>query len=120
MNSDLLLEAIFTKCGLVYGRDFLSRWEGLDLEEVKADWKRELGHLLSAPAAIKYGLENLPNKPPHVLEFRSICIAHRHEPVRQLEAPLTDEQKAANAEIKRRAVAALKIMGSRKPRDEAA
>ena len=68
-----LVEAIFTKCGLVYGRDFLGRWEGLNLAEVKADWERELGPLLDHPATILYGLEHLPEKPPTVLQFRSLC-----------------------------------------------
>lgn len=119
-NSELLLEAIFTKCGLVYGRDFLSRWEGIDLAEVKGDWRRELGSHLERPEAIRFALENLPNKAPHVLEFRALCNKWLppHRP--QLEAPVPEDQRLAAAEIKRKAIAALKIMGSRKPREEAA
>ena len=70
-----LVEMIFTKCALVYGRDFLGRWEGLDLEEVKADWRRELSHLLARPASILYGLNHLPERPPNVLQFRALCAA---------------------------------------------
>lgn len=74
-SHESLVDLIFTKCSLVYGRDFLSRWEGLDLAEVKADWVRELGGLLRSPAAIVYGLERLPvDRPPTVLQFRALCI----------------------------------------------
>jgi len=70
-----LVDLIFTKCSLVYGRDFLSRWEGLDIAEVKADWVRELGGLMASPAAIRHGLERLPvDRPPTVLQFRALCI----------------------------------------------
>lgn len=71
-----LVELVFSKCSLVYGRDFLGRWEGLKLGEVKADWIRELGPLLDSPQAIKHGLEHLPaDRPPNVLQFRQLCLS---------------------------------------------
>lgn len=90
-----LVDLIFTKCGLVYGRDFLSRWEGMDIGEVKADWRRELGSFLNDPQAIKYGLENLPaDKPPTVLQFRAVCNRRPDPPVAMLPAPKpTPEEK---------------------------
>lgn len=113
-QSESLVEAIFTKCGLVYGRDFLSRWEGLNLAEVKADWRRELGALLR-PDAVHYALTHLPAKPPHVIEFRTLCLAAGPAPKKEThQIPLTPEQIEAGAEIKRKAVAALKLMGSRR------
>lgn len=83
-HSASLVEAIFTKSALVYGRDFLGRWEGQDLNEVKADWERELSGFLHNPAAVAYGLQNLPaDKPPTVLQFRAIC--NRYDPPKPLE-----------------------------------
>lgn len=70
-----LIELIFAKCSLVWGREFLGRWEGLDIGEVKADWARELGRLLDHPSKIRHALENLPPKPPTVMQFRDACIA---------------------------------------------
>lgn len=65
---------IFSKLTVVYGRDFINRWEGLDIEEVKADWASELSGFFGQPEAISYALQNLPDgKPPTVLEFRAIC-----------------------------------------------
>ena len=85
-SSESLVELIFTKCSMVYGRDFLSRWEGLDLDEVKADWVRELGGLLNNPQAIRHGLTNLPDKPPNVLQFRALCV-NRPDEFKALPAP---------------------------------
>ncbi len=101
MNSpspESLVDLIFAKCALVYGRDFLARWEGLDLGEVKADWQRELGGLLNTPACIAYGLERLPaDRPPTVLQFRALCIRPTERYVPALPAPPADPAVVATA-----------------------
>ena len=100
-SPESLVDLIFIKCSLVYGRDFMSRWEGLDISEVKADWERELGRL--SAHSVRYGLENLPrDKPPNVLQFREIC---RHAPERRLDlvalqAPETPEDAEARERIR--------------------
>ena len=68
------VDRIFTKLTLVYGRDFLSRWEGVEIGSVKTDWAHELASLGDWPEAIAYGLANLPvERPPTALQFRQIC-----------------------------------------------
>ncbi len=90
-NRASLVDLIFGKCQLVYGRDFSARWEGMQLADVKADWHRELGPLLDKPQAIKYGLENLPvDKPPTVLQFRAACLRYEAPKPRELKQPLPD------------------------------
>ena len=78
MNAPLPLdwvEKIFKKLSLVYGRDFMGRWEGLDAMEVKVDWAHELSGLQDSPRAITHALQNLPGaKPPTVLEFRALAL----------------------------------------------
>ena len=98
-SRDSLVELIFTKCSLVYGREFLNRWAGFDMAEVKADWKRELGVLLDNPQAIKHALLHLPvDKPPTVLSFRLLCVNRPVDCARQLPAPkATPERRAAVA-----------------------
>jgi len=81
------VEKIFQKLILTYGRDFTGRWEGVPMEEVKADWAHELDGYQNNPSAIKYALQNLPMKPPTVYEFRAICQRGPAEPVPALEAP---------------------------------
>jgi hypothetical protein len=94
-----LIDIVFTKLSLVYGRDFLGRWEGIDLSDVKGDWAHELGGYGGNPAAIKYALQNLPNKAPTVLEFRAICQRAPDTSISgYLDAP------KANPEVVRRAL----------------
>lgn len=68
------IEPIFTKLTLIYGQQFLRRWQDLDLDAVKDDWAHELDGLDHSPKRIAYALQNLPpEKPPTVLEFRAIA-----------------------------------------------
>lgn len=95
-----IVDVIFTKLSLVYGRDFTGRWEGLDLQDVKNDWAHELSGFENAPHAIKYALQNLPaNKPPTVFEFRNIAQRAPAQARPRLEAP------AANPEVAKKALA---------------
>lgn len=90
---DAWVERIFDKLTLVYGHQFLSRWDGLKLSDVKADWGRELRGFAQSAKAIAYGLENLPpSKPPTVLEFRAICSSP-HAPRPELHLAITHRSK---------------------------
>ena len=80
-----MVDVIFTKLSLYYGRDFMSRWEGLDMGLVKGDWAHELAGV--SPAGIKYALQNLPIRPPHVGEFRLVALRAPVAPALRLEAP---------------------------------
>ena len=74
MHAHELVEVIFTKLSLAYGRDFLMRWEGLDIAMVKADWVHELNGI--SPESVRHALRNLPaSKPPTVFEFRNIAVS---------------------------------------------
>ena len=74
MLPELWVEKIFTKLTVAYGREFLGRWEGLNLAAVKADWAEELAGYASHPYALKYGLEHLPaDKPPTARAFKALC-----------------------------------------------
>lgn len=90
------VDKIFKKLSLVYGRDFASRWEGLDVAEVKADWAHELAGFEANPKTIAHALQNLPPaKPPTVLEFRALAIKCPTEAVPAIQAPPADPEKIA-------------------------
>ena len=91
-------DKIFTKLTLAYGRDFLARWEGIDLNDVKSDWSHELSGFDAHPEAIAYALANLPPKAPSVIEFRALARRAPLPEAPRLEAPKADPVKVA-AEI---------------------
>lgn len=97
------VDKIFAKLALTYGHAFLSRWDGLPMDEVKADWALELRGFAQSPDAIKHALEHLPpDRPPTVLEFRNLCIRRPEVSSALLPSP------KVNKEIMRRCLEGLK------------
>ncbi|MGH6625161.1 MAG: hypothetical protein ACRECD_01215 [Burkholderiaceae bacterium] len=89
------VERIFQKLTVAYGRDFLARWEGVPMADVKTDWAETLGGYMEHPEAIAWALANLPDsKPPTAQEFRAIC---RRAPAPEL--PRLSEPKADPARV---------------------
>ena len=59
------VEKVFRKLTVVYGRDFMARWEGQEINDVIEDWAEELAGFVNWPEAIAWALKNLPDsKPP--------------------------------------------------------
>ena len=62
------VDKIFLKLTLIYGRDFIGRWEGLEIADVKTDWGHELAGFENWPEAIAHALATCPpGKPPTVI-----------------------------------------------------
>ena len=87
------IDRLFMRLGATYGRDFTGRYEGTDVNAVKSSWAHELGH--TPLQAIAYALENLPERCPNVIEFRSMC---RRAP--ETVAPKLPEPKADPERVK--------------------
>lgn len=88
------VDKLFQKLAVTYGQGFLRQYDGVPIEEVKANWAHELSCFQQSPDAIRYGLEYLPaSKAPTVLEFRDLCRRAPAAPVPQLEAPEVDPEK---------------------------
>lgn len=70
------VDRLFEKLTLVYGREFLARWDGVPIADVKADWAHELAGFERHPQSIAHALQHLPpDRPPTVLQFRAMCRA---------------------------------------------
>lgn len=90
------VEQIFERLSVCYGRDFINRYEGADLQDVKDDWANTLGGFVSHGEAIAYGLNNLPEgKPPTAFEFRAVCRRAPAKKVPALESPKADPERLA-------------------------
>lgn len=101
------VDKIFSKLTLVYGRDFIGRWEGLELADVKTDWAHELAGFENYPEGIAFALQNMPaGRPPNVLEFKAMALKAPRPVFKQLDAPKADPARVA--EELRKAVAAVK------------
>lgn len=93
------VEKLFEKLTMVYGHQFLGRWSGMDLNNVKADWSKELAGFERHGASIAHALKHLPpGDPPTVLQFRDLCRrAPEKADLVALNAPAPDPAKVAAA-----------------------
>lgn len=71
---DNWVEKLFRKLSATYGQSFLRQYDGVPIEDVKANWGHELACFQQNSAAISRGLELLPSdRAPTVLQFRDLC-----------------------------------------------
>jgi hypothetical protein len=94
------VDRIFDKLTLVYGQSFLRRWQDVDLNAVKSDWCHELDGFEHHPEAISYALQNLPERPPTVIEFRAIARRAPEKEVPRIDPPKADPARVA-AELRK-------------------
>lgn len=74
-----------------YGRRWLAMWAGLDMELVRADWRRVLRDYEGNPAAVMHALDNLPEGVPTAYDFRQLCAAGPRPACQPLPPPATSE-----------------------------
>ncbi len=88
------VDKLFSKLMVTYGQGFIRQYDGVDIDEVKANWAEELACFQQNPGAIRYGLEYLPSsKAPTVLEFRDLCRRAPPAPLPKLDAPQPDPER---------------------------
>lgn len=87
-----------------YGSSFDRQWEcpvGVDpqahVASLMAHWAEELGRFGNAPEAIGYALENLPEFPPSLVQFKAICNRAPGPVFKALPQPEADKAVVAKA-----------------------
>jgi hypothetical protein len=68
------VDKLFQKLAVVYGTEFLRKYQGIDAAAIKQEWAAELGPFASRPDSIRFALAHLPSdRPPSMLQFRDLC-----------------------------------------------
>lgn len=82
------VEKLFRKLSATYGQAFLRQYDGVPMEDVKANWGHELACFQQSPQAIARGLDRLPtDRAPTVLQFRELCRGQAEHDKLALPAP---------------------------------
>lgn len=70
-----------------YGSRFLLQYAGIEnLEPVKADWGSRMSGV--RVGAVRWALDNLPERPPNAIEFRNLCRQYNPPNIAALPAPV--------------------------------
>lgn len=74
-SPESLVDRLFQKLALMYGKQWLDLWAGLPIDAVKAEWARTLTGV--EPEAMRMALDSLMSQgkafPPALPEFVSLC-----------------------------------------------
>lgn len=67
------VDRLFDRLTATYGRQFLNMYEGMNSNAIKTIWSHELSGYTQRMGDIAWALENLPERPPNIIEFRNLC-----------------------------------------------
>ena len=87
------VDRLFERLMATYGRDFMSRYEGLELSAVKTVWAHELAGFASRLSDVAWALEHLPERCPNVIEFRNLCRQAPAPETARLPEPKADPER---------------------------
>lgn len=71
--SSKAIDRLFERLELTYGAEWLRKWEGSPIADVKSLWAHELGYYENSLEAVAWAIENLPERCPNAIEFRNLC-----------------------------------------------
>jgi len=67
------IDRLFERLGATYGAAWHRMWDGVPLADVKTAWAHELGGFGPHLHMLAWALENLPEIPPNVIQFRNLA-----------------------------------------------
>ena len=81
------VERLFDRLSMTYGTEFKNKWTGMPLNEIKTHWTYELSQFAGNLNAIGWALQNLPDRCPNLIEFKSLCKQAPRPTTIALDAP---------------------------------
>lgn len=82
-----VIERLFEKLQLSYGTEFTNKWGNLDSIDLMTNWSHELAQFADNLTAIGWALQNLPDRCPNLIEFKSLCKQAPRPQYEALDAP---------------------------------
>lgn len=90
------IDRLFERLAATYGAAWTRQWADIPITDAKSAWAHELAGFNGQLEALAWGLENLPEKCPNLIEFRNLC---RRAPAPEL--PKLPEPKADPERVRR-------------------
>lgn len=87
------VDRLFTRLSATYGASWDRSLGQAPITDVKTVWAHELSGYAQNLAAIAWALENLPDTPPNVLQFRAICRRFMPADAPRLPEPKADPER---------------------------
>jgi len=107
-----VIERLFDRLSMTYGVEFKNKWSGFPVNEVKTHWAHELSVFADNLNAIGWALQNLPDRCPNLVEFKSLCKQAPKPVTMALDAP------KAPVEVVDKVLAEIALKAFKQPKDE--
>ena len=106
------IDRLFDRLAMTYGMEFTNKWGTLSSTDVKTHWSHELSMYADNLNAIGWALQNLPDRCPNLIEFKSLC--------KQAPRPTTIALDAAKAptEVVDKVLAEIALKAFKAPKDD--
>lgn len=72
-----VIDRLFTRLAASYGAEWTRQWKDIPIVDMKTAWGHELAGFIADLPAIAHALDNLPERCPNVIQFKSLCKAGR-------------------------------------------
>ena len=106
------IDRLFDRLAMTYGTEFSNKWGTLNSMDVKTHWSHELSVFADNLNAIGWALQNLPDRCPNLIEFKSLCKQAPRPSTIALDAP------KAPVEVVDKVLAEIALKAFKKPVDE--
>jgi len=106
------IDRLFDRLAMTYGTEFSNKWGILNSMDVKTHWSHELAVFADNLNSIGWALQNLPDRCPNLIEFKSLCKQAPRPTANALEAP------KAPVEVVDRVLAEIALKAFKAPKDE--
>lgn len=90
-----VIDRLFSRLIATYGNAFMRQWGDVPETDIKTVWAHELAGYASHLGALAWALENLPERPMNVLEFRALCRRAVTSETPRLPEPAADPARVA-------------------------
>lgn len=87
------IDRLFERLAATYGVAWTHQWTSVPIADAKAAWAHELSGFASQMEALAWGLENLPERCPNVIEFRNLCRRGPAPELPRLPEPKADPER---------------------------
>lgn len=81
------IDRLFRRLTATYGNEFASKWDAVEMSDLKTAWAHELSAFSGNLNAIGWALENLPDRCPNLMQFKTLCKQAPKPDALMLDAP---------------------------------
>ena len=92
------VDRLFERLALTYGTQWDRVWEGRKIQDVKTVWADGLSGYASEGGlkCVAWALDNLPDRPPNLVQFRNLCFIAPRETVFEIPPPPANKEFVAS------------------------